>query len=293
MSSVVVAAALSAGALMMFAGCTSNHPEVTVTYTFNGKDYEVDYILSRTDAPQTVQHFIELADAGYYDGLCVHNYAQDGLYLYTGGYTLSESGELVEKNYLEEVHRLEEEEGVTFTQSVWADAEATQPLYTVYGEFSENGVEQEYGKEFTHSSRGALVMYYTSKGNYAGDVTVKRADDGKNNDDQSYQQVKYAYNSATSLFYTFTGENNITNDAKYCVFGRAADYDGQLEDGLLAAINEYKEDLAEDASFTEELEMAVNENDYFEDVRKATDIKETFNVPVEPILIKSVVVTKY
>ena len=67
-------------ALGMFAGCTTQHPEVTITYSFNNKDYAVRFVLSRNDAPKTVQHFLELADAGYYDGLCIHNYERDMLY---------------------------------------------------------------------------------------------------------------------------------------------------------------------------------------------------------------------
>ena len=65
---LVSTAALSAAALVMFAGCTTRHPQVTITYTFNGEDYEVDYTLSRNDAPKTVEHFIELADAGFTTG---------------------------------------------------------------------------------------------------------------------------------------------------------------------------------------------------------------------------------
>ena len=63
---VSLASVLTVGAcaLGMFAGCTTQHPEVTITYSFNGKDYTVTYTLSRNDAPKTVQHFIELADAG-------------------------------------------------------------------------------------------------------------------------------------------------------------------------------------------------------------------------------------
>ena len=120
-ATIGAAAVLTAGTLMMFAGCSSNHPEITITYTFNGEDYEVDYQLSRTDAPNTVQHFIELADAGFYDGLVVHNYANSRTRMYSGGYRLVD-GELEEIDYLTTVKALEQEQGITFTQSVWADA---------------------------------------------------------------------------------------------------------------------------------------------------------------------------
>ena len=290
MASVGAAAAIAAGACTMFAGCSSDHPEVTITYSFNGTDYAVDFVLSRNDAPNTVQHFLELADAGFYDGLVVHDIADDYTY-HTGGYRI-ENGELVEVDYLSTVKALEAEQEIAFTQSVWSDPEATQGTYTVYGEFSANGVEQEYGKEYVHSA-GALVMYYTDKGNYNGEVTVKRVDGGSNNDGQAYQRKEYKYNSATSLFYLFTGEQRPSADSTYCVFGMAKDYEDQLENGLLNAIAEYKESLDEDASFTEEQTVRLNRYDPNEAVNKG-DLTAEFNTPMEmPIVIKSVTVTKY
>ena len=183
-------ALIAVSSVAMFAGCTtSNNPEVTITYTFNGKDYAVDYVLSRVDAPKTVQHFIELADAGFYDGLVVHDY-QDYT-LKTGGYKLK-NGQLVEEDYLTTVKTLEAD-GASFTQSVWADEARTIPLYSVYGEFSANGVEQENGKEYVHSE-GALVMYYTPKKGQGGtdeQVWVQRADGGADNDGNEYQRLGY------------------------------------------------------------------------------------------------------
>lgn len=284
--SLASTAVLGAAALAMFAGCSTRHPEITITYTFNGKDYAVDYTLSRNDAPQTVQHFIELADAGFYDGLCIHDY--DSSFLHTGGYKLAD-GELEEVNYFERVKQLEEA-GNIFTQSVWTLD--TEPLYTVYGEFTANGAYTQYGNEYSHG-KGALVMYYTGKGKYNGDVTVLRADGGKENDGNKYQTAKYAYNCATSLFYTYTGSSNSTLDANYAVFGMAKDYEGQLEDGLLKAISEYTEDLGEEASFTEEITQRLNRYDPIADVAKG-DEEDTFYVPLEqPIIVKSVKVNKY
>ena len=75
---------VGSAAIGMFAGCTTQHPEVTITYSFNGKNYSVRYVLSRNDAPRTVQHFLELADAGFYDDLCVHDFEEDGA-IYSGG----------------------------------------------------------------------------------------------------------------------------------------------------------------------------------------------------------------
>ena len=71
---LVSTAALSAAALVMFAGCTTRHPQVTITYRINGAASEVDYPLSRNDSPKTVQRFIDLAYTGYQDQLCIHEY---------------------------------------------------------------------------------------------------------------------------------------------------------------------------------------------------------------------------
>lgn len=289
--SVATVLTLGACALGTFAGCTTQHPEVTITYSFNGKDYAVTYTLSRNDAPKTVQHFIELADAGFYDGTCIHDYQSDALY--SGGYKLVD-GELEEIDYFTVVRQLEEEKGITFTQSVWKDNKKSEPLYTVYGEFSENGVVNEYARENRHSA-GALVMYYTPKGSFSGDVTVERADGGKENDGNSTQQVRYTWNSATSLFYTYTGSSNSTKDRNYCVFGKADedDYENQLEKGLFAAIKEYEESLGEDASFTDDITRKLNRYDPFEDVAKG-DATADFQTPIDkPIVIKSVKVNKY
>ena len=130
-------------------------------------------------------------------------------------------------------------------------------------------------------------------GNFNGDVYVKRADGGADNDGEEVQNVGYAYNSATSLFYTFTGEND-TNASSYCVFGMAMNYDEQMENGLLAAITEYENTLSDDASFTEtQSNIRLNQYDYFEDVSKG-DLTADFETPLMmPITIKSVVVTKY
>ena len=286
-------ALIAVSSVAMFAGCTtSNNPEVTITYTFNGKDYAVGYVLSRVDAPKTVQHFIELADAGFYDGLVIHDY-QDYT-LKTGGYKL-ENGQLVEVDYLTTVKALEAD-GASFTQSVWADEARTIPLYSVYGEFSANGVEQENGKEYVHSE-GALVMYYTPKKGQGGtdeQVWVQRADGGADNDGNEYQRLGYEYNSITSLFYTFTGESRTESDSVYCVIGKAKNYTEQMEEGLLAAITEYEDTLEEEDSFTTELKnQPLNRYDYFRNVQTA-GLTADYAAPIlMPITVKSVKVTKY
>ena len=72
----------------MFSSCTTSHPEVEMKLSFNDKSYTLQYKLYRKIAPSTVQHFLELVENGYYDGLCIHNYDAGTSRLYTGGYCL-------------------------------------------------------------------------------------------------------------------------------------------------------------------------------------------------------------
>lgn len=276
---ILTAAMITVGATVAFSACDTSSPEVKITYTFRNQDYEVDYILSRTSAPQTVRHFIELADHGYYDGLWIHDYTSDALY--SGGYTYDEGSEsLVMKDYFTTV------KDWNLTQSVYSSDDTSSGLNTVYGEFKANGVERK-GSYYTHS-RGALVMYYNEMtGNETRVYTVRSSDN------TLQQGSYYRYNCATSLFYTFTGSSSSRGDTE-CVFGKAKDYDTQLsgEDGLLTAIDEYTKELSEEADgFTKEVSVA-NINQY-DPIAKSTVISATFHVPVEALIIKSVKVTKY
>ena len=278
---LVSAGVLCFGAAAMFAGCSSDNPEVTITYTFNGKDYEVDYTLSRRSAPRTVEHFLELAENGYYDGLCIHNYTDTALY--AGGYTYdAETGDLTEKNYFETVASWD------LTQSVFTmNGEERVGLNTVYGEFSANGVSVS-GSKYRHSA-GALVMFYPDKGNTNERVYTLRNDTGALQDNSLYQ-----YNCATCLFYTYLGQQNTSLDSDYCVFGMAENYSEQMtgEDGLVTAIDEYIDTLSSASDFTEQKTVPANQYDPFQSIRD-DNAKVTYNVPVEPIVIKSVKIVKF
>ena len=80
-----------------FTACETNTPEAQIVLSFNGKTYTLNYEMNRKITPKTVAHFIALADAGYYNGLCVHDY-KGSKGLYTGAYTYAE-GDLVAKDY--------------------------------------------------------------------------------------------------------------------------------------------------------------------------------------------------
>ena len=284
---VASAAVISAAAFAMFTACDSASPEIVITYSFNGEDYEVEYTLSRKGAPQTVQHFIELANAGFYDGTCIHHYV-DSAFLYGGAYVWDEErGTIVEKDYYNAVKDL------NLTQTVYTlgeGGERGEPLYTVRGEFEANGVEGN-SKTLTHT-QGALAMFYTSKGNSSVRVGTVRSDDG------GYQEGDYyEYNSATSMFYTFTGSGTRTDlDKYYTVFGRTSDF-SQMQD-LLDAIQEYIDTLSSADMFTVSDRYYLNQHDPYDAVTGTTtfageNISANYDVPVEPIIIKSVEVTKY
>ena len=145
---------------MMFSACTTSHPKVEMKIAFHGETYTLEYKLYRKRAPSTVQHFLELVEHGYYDGLCVHDYNSSSEKLYTGGYTYDANqtadGGLVEKNYFDIV------KDWNMTQTVW-DINDKDPVYTLYGEFSDNGFSVENGA--LKQSYGSLTMYYTPKEN--------------------------------------------------------------------------------------------------------------------------------
>ena len=200
---VLSTVAIGAASVALFAGCDTDTPEVTITYEFNNTEYEVEYVLSRKGSPQTVQHFIELADAGYYDGTVIHDYQNNGIFVYGGAYVYNSEGELEEKDYWKELRDYEKENGFTFTQTVFAtgkdiakylgeageyvaggksynaDSEKV-PLYTLHGEFSGNGVTSN-SKTYRHNMRGVLAMAYTDKGSDSTSVRTVRSDGGANN----------------------------------------------------------------------------------------------------------------
>ena len=257
----------------------------------------MDYILSRKGAPQTVRHFVELADAGYYDGTVIHDYQSSGSFLYGGGYTWNaDEKEIVERNYWDWVTTYEAEHNYTFTQSVYYNDKGT---YTVYGEFSENGCTDN-SKKYSHNYTlypGALVMYYTDKGKDTTRVKVNRSDNGDNNNGETEQEGnQYKYNCATSLFYTYTGTSSRSDlDRLYSVFGHAKDF-SQLK-ALLDAVSEYEENnlTGDEETFTEEFTVEnVNRYDPINNgLVSNAKIPGTYNVPVEPITLKTVKVTKY
>lgn len=267
-----------------FVGCTTDRPEAEIKISFNDKTYTLDYTLYRKIAPATVSHFIKLADEGYYTNLLVHDYADSKLY--TGGYEYKAEdidGSLAlryEKNYFEIVSSYK-----NFPATVWDDENRTTPTYTVKGEFSKNNFTVKNGA--LKQSYGSLTMYYTAK-DTEETVTVKRADgDGYN------KNVGYEYNSATSLF-SINLSTTESSNTSYCTFAKLSAESKATLDKLQKAISSYIATLGTDEEaenkFTESVKVDVNEHDPL--IGNSKD-QDTYNVPVKPIVVKSVKITQY
>lgn len=272
------------GSAVMLGGCTTNRPEVEMQIAFNGKTYTLEYTLYRKFAPNTVTHFLQLAENGYYDGLCVHDYSSDKLY--TGGYSYDESkaedGGLVYKSYYDVVKAYE-----NYEHSVWADTEKKVPTYTLYGEFSSNNVKVQNGG-FLKQEFGSLTMFYTDKSSNDDTVIVEKID-GSGTDSKEYR-----YNSATSLFYIQLG-NSTSPNSKYATFAKLSEGSveelEELQDAIEAYIEAtYASETTPETAFAPEVEVAVDEDDPF--VSDA-GLVATYSVPEEPIVINYVKVLKF
>ena len=262
--------------LATLTACETSNPEVKMTVTFNGKDYELNYKLFRKLAPTTTTHFLELVDAGYYNGLCVHDYSstewETGAYTYDA--TKTDNGGLVYKDYFAIAPTL------NLTQTVWKDEERKTPTYTVYGEFSKNKFEVENGKVV--NGFGALTMRYTDKGDHADtQAWVKLSDES------GYTWKDYGYNSATSMF-SINVSTTSTTLSDYCTFAELDEDSVEVLEDLKAAIADYIGDQSEDENFTVETEAVINAEDVY-----AHEDEVFFNTPVKPIKIETITVEKW
>lgn len=265
----------------MFSSCTTDHPEVKMKISFNGETYTLKYELYRKIAPSTVKHFLELVEEEFYDGLCVHNYSESKWYM--GGYEYDadneDNGGLVQIDYFEKVKDL----GLTAT--VWQDKDKERSTNTLYGEFSSNGFKVKAGA--LDQAFGSLTMYYTSKADVVGKVYTKRSD-GKGIDLKDYK-----LNSATSLFYMSVATTTSAASSNYCTFATLKSGSKDNLKDLKEAIADYieaKREDDEDFDFAPTIEEIPSDaGDSFIDGGE----ERTYSVPVEPIEIVSIRVTKY
>lgn len=259
-----------------FTACETSHPEVSMVLEFNGKPYELEYKLYRKITPSTVNHFLWLVDSGYYEGLCVHDYDEKNLKMYTGAYDYEENT-LVEKDYFSFV--VNHKDYASFPHSVWMDNEKSVPLHTLRGEFDKNSVGLDKG-EFIKESFGTLTMYYYQKNS---ESRIYMADGQGGTTGREYD-----YNAVTSMFYISMSTSS-SSTSSYCTFATLKKGEDKLK-ALQKAIDDYVEDLGEDESFVEERTLTV---DKYDPIVSGNNRKETFEMPKEPIIIKSISVKKY
>ena len=279
--SVILAAVVLAGCLA-FAGCTGSHPEIEMRITFNGEEYVLTYRLYRNYYRQTVDHYMELIEEGYFDGTVIHDYQKDRMV--SGGYTYEdmENGDAVDdlKALDYDAATTDADGNVTLNSiTVWADVDRTLPTNRLHGEISGNGFSVEDGG--LSNRKGALGAYtYVSS-------TEKRQVTYSYSSTDGYGQSEYYKNSFTGLFYIYKSTSS-SPAGNYCVFGELADDASEdAFDELLNAIEAYTEE--NDNTFTETKEDVRIYDEFVDGGSYNVD----FSVPVAKIVIEEIRVTKY
>ncbi len=267
----ILATTALVGCVGTFTACETAHPEVRITVSFEGEDYELDYKLYRNFAPATVRHFLTLAENGYYDGLCVHSYADNRMY--TGGYTYDaeeeENSGLVYKKYFDTVKGY-----ANFPHSVYMDDNT--PTYTLCGEFADNNVNWGKG-EPKQEEYGSLTMYY--KTGISTDNSIEAIFNGE------HQKRSYSKNCTTSQFFISLTETAKKN-SEYCTFGLLDSGDVETLNDLQEAVDAYVDD-DEDATTTDQVRI------YEDDVLlEGNTYYGSYTILSSPIIVKSVKVTR-
>ncbi|MGN0812930.1 MAG: peptidylprolyl isomerase [Candidatus Coproplasma sp.] len=292
-------AALIAGTafcMTFMAGCSNAHPEAEITVSFNEQEYVLKYKLYRNMYPQTVQHFIELSQNGFYDGTIIHNYQSN--YLYGGGYnyvvdegtaTYEEAykdGSSLMLDYYEaaskekEYATLADPANGKITPSVYVtidDSKYVDPLDTLIGEFSSNQHKIDNGA--LKQTYGCLTMYYTAKTSDA--VKNKRVYLDKYGSAFGVQG-DYTYNSATSLFRIYTYKAQTPSSlSNYCIFGTLNNTD---------VLDDLKDAMSAKSITSKSVTINVDNEDRF---LGANSNEATYSMANTPIIIKTVKITKY
>ncbi len=296
----IVCATLIAGTafcLPFISGCTNSHPEAEITINFNEQDYVLKYKLYRNMYPQTVQHFIELSQNGFYDGTIIHNYQSN--YHYGGGYsyTVGEGAITYEDAYKDgsseamlDYYEAASKEGEyatladpatgKITPSVYrkiSNGEYVDPINTLIGEFSSNQHKIDNGA--LKQTYGCLTMYYSSKS--ADSVKNKRVYLDKHGSAFGVQG-DYSYNSATSLFRIYTAKPQTPSSlSAYCIFGTLENTD---------ALDSLKTAITTKGVSTKSVKLYIDNYDTY---LGANSNEATYSMANVPIVIKSVKITKF
>lgn len=286
--------------------CTikTKHPRALITLEFNDASYDIEFTLYRNMYPQSVQHFIELADAGFYNDMIIHNYISTDWF--TGAYTynqdayasandnVSRMGEYLETYSKEQAYydlfNVGSLSASVYKTSRYDGDKQTvsrdDALPTLIGEFSANdhNIEKnELTEEF-----GVLKYYYYSKGTSNKSVTIKTSFD-------EVLEHDYSYNCATSVFAIQSSSGSSYSSENYCIFGKLRNDDARDR------LNELNDDISDYISdnlsgnsdnFTTSISTTVDNLDkYAGDGGKSVEV--SFTVTKKPLIVKSVKITKY
>ena len=298
------------------AGCSAetDHPEVSITYEFNGKEYVIEYTLYRNMYPNTVRHFIELTENGFYNNTVIHDMQSNdwfgGAYSYDKTeYETRASGE--DNGAMSDYYSSYNSETDTYiskeyeyydlfnagklTTTVYSNADSNDTdgtinkknekykLPNLIGEFSENHHTIENGA--LTAEYGCLKMYYNEKetsqkvyATYAGG---------------QFTFANYKYNCATYVFGMQVGTTSTYVASKYCVF--ASVKDSSKVETLVKAVTDYNNETYGTATSTHYIETSVevDQLESFSTVLKDKSIEDTINSPKTAIVIKSVKVVSY
>lgn len=300
---IIGAVALSGlliGVAATMSACSTDHPEAKITVNYDGTQYVLNYRLYRNMYPRTVQHFIELADNGFYDNTIVHDYSSSS-YMRMGGYSYVENDEYnyataydggvdemrgyLENASLEQAYSvLADPAAGKVTPTVYVDYEDGKyydPLNTLIGEFSNNQHKIENGA--LKSAFGCLRMYYSPKNT----DTIKKSpilNNGRVRVDNGRDlgvEGEYRYNSATSLLsIQLSNPSSPTTDSSYCIFASLQNTDVLTE--LTTAIRNNLRTLSVPVTI-----------DNYDAILGANANSATYSVSKTPIKIVSVSITKY
>lgn len=298
---VTCAAALCFAATASGCSAETDHPEVSITYEFNNKTYSVEYTLYRNMYPNTVRHFLELTENGFYNGTVIHDMESNdwfgGAYAYDAA-TYSDRAAATDsmaEYYNENSKELKYNElfeAGKFSSTVYSNVaysgetqriDKQYKMSTLIGEFSENGHTIEKGA--LTAEYGCLKMYYSAK------ETKKKVYVTPTGDQIGH--LDYSKNCATYIFGVQVGTTSTYVASKYCVFATVKD--ASKIEALVDAVDDYNRDAYGTNTSDHYLptEVEVDKTESFSEKDADKGITETFRSPKTAIIIKNVKITSY
>lgn len=285
----VLAGVASVCSTGVFAGCKDGHAEAEITIEYDGVTYVLEYTMYPNMYPQTVQHFIELADNGFYNNTIIHDCQTSNWY--GGGYSYvagDEDGSYASAyanggllEYLNASYKAGRTGAYAdlfnsgkLTPTVYRDIREgryVDPYSTLIGEFTSNQHKIENGA--LKNSYGALKFYYTSISDGEGKKHVYLDKEG------SAFGVKgeYRYNSATSLFSIQMGTST-SSDSTHCIFATLDNTD---------TLRSLRTAVAK-TSDHEDVDVYV-----YDELLGSNKVQANYRLRRKPIIVRSVSITKY